>query len=36
VLLTLLAVYIAIMSHKLRRAERRLSKLDEVLRDRER
>jgi hypothetical protein len=34
VLLTLLVVYIAIMTRKLRRAERRLSKLDKVLRER--
>lgn len=34
VLLTLLAVYVAIMSYKLRRAERRLTQLDQTLRDR--
>jgi hypothetical protein len=36
VLLTLLALYVAIMGHKLRRAERRVSDLDEHLRERER
>jgi heme exporter protein D len=35
VLLTLLAIYIAIMSHKLTRAERRVSELDRFLRERE-
>jgi hypothetical protein len=36
VFLALLGVYIAIMSHKLRRAERRLAKLDELVRARKR
>jgi hypothetical protein len=34
--LTLLAVYIAIMTYKLRRAERRISDLDGLLRERKR
>jgi hypothetical protein len=33
--LALLALYVAIMAHKVRRAERRVSELDEILRDRE-
>jgi hypothetical protein len=33
--LTLLGIYVAIMAHKVRRAERRVAELDEVLRDRE-
>ena len=35
VLLALLGIYIAIMAHKLTRAERRVSELDTLLRDRE-
>jgi hypothetical protein len=33
--LTLLALYLAIMAGKVRRAERRVAELDQILRDRE-
>lgn len=33
--LTLVAVYVAIMAHKVSRASRRVSELDEILSDRE-
>lgn len=36
VLLALIGVYIAIMSYRLRRTERRVSDLDDFLRERER
>jgi hypothetical protein len=36
VFLALLVAYIAIMSHKLRRAERRLAELDATLKERKR
>jgi ABC-type tungstate transport system substrate-binding protein len=35
VFLVVLAIYVAIMSHKLSRADRRVAELDRVLRERE-
>lgn len=35
VLLALVAIYVAIMAHKLTRAERRMTQLDELMRERE-
>ena len=32
--LTVLGIYVAIMAHKVKRAEQRVAELDEVLRDR--
>jgi heme exporter protein D len=36
VLLTVLGLYLAIMAHKVKRAERRLTQLDDLVRERQR